>query len=197
MKKIKKTTVAMLFLFSSLLTMAQVQYNADTEISVLNWKGFKPTGDHYGIVKIKKGFFTIKDSQVTGGEFEIDMNSIIDLDMEADSEYNTKLVNHLKSEDFFSVEKFPIATFKMSKTEKKGDKTLVTGDLNIKGITHAVSFLALIKIENENLHVKSEPFKIDRSKWNVKYKSKSFFGDLGDKFIYDDIELSFEVNAKQ
>lgn len=197
MKTILERTVIALFLFSSFLTVAQVKFNADTETSVLNWKGFKPTGDHYGTVKVKNGFFTVKDKQVVGGEFEIDMTSIVDLDMDADSEYNAKLVNHLKSEDFFSVEKYPVASFKISKTEIKGDKTLITGDLSIKGKSHSISFLASVKNEGENLYVKSETFKIDRSKWDVKYQSKSFFADLGDKFIYDDIELSFEVTAKQ
>jgi len=197
MKTILERTVIALFLFSSFLTVAQVQFNADTETSVLNWKGFKPTGDHYGTVKVKNGFFTVKDKQIVGGEFEMDMTTIVDLDMDADSEYNAKLVNHLKSDDFFSVEKYPVASFKISKTEIKGDKTFITGDLSIKGKTHSISFLASVKSEGENLHVKSETFKIDRSKWNVKYQSKSFFADLGDKFIYDDIELSFEVTAKQ
>lgn len=197
MKKITERTLITLFLFSTFLTTAQVQFNADTETSVLNWKGFKPTGDHYGTVKLKEGFFTVKDKQIVSGEFEIDMTSIVDLDMDADSEYNAKLVNHLKSEDFFSVEKYPVAAFKISKTEAKGDKTLITGDLSIKGKSHSVSFLASVKNEGENLYVKSETFKIDRSKWDIKYQSKSFFTDLGDKFIYDDIELSFEVAAKQ
>lgn len=197
MKKIAEKTLITLFLFSTFLTTAQVQFNADTETSVLNWKGFKPTGDHYGTVKLKEGFFTVKDKQIVSGEFEIDMTSIVDLDMDADSEYNAKLVNHLKSEDFFSVEKYPVAAFKISKTEAKGDKTLITGDLSIKGKSHSVSFLASVKNEGENLYVKSETFKIDRSKWDIKYQSKSFFTDLGDKFIYDDIELSFEVAAKQ
>ena len=119
MKTIVKKTLTVLFLCSTFLTMAQVKFNADTDNSVLNWKGFKPTGDHYGTVTIKKGFFTVKDEQVVSGEFEIDMTSIIDLDMDADSEYNTKLVNHLKSEDFFSVEKYPVASFKIIKKEKK------------------------------------------------------------------------------
>ena len=197
MKTIVERTLITILLFSAFLTSAQGQFNADTEASILNWKGFKPTGDHYGTVKVKEGFFTVKDKQVVSGEFEIDMTSIVNLDMDADSEYNTKLVNHLKGDDFFSVQKYPVASFKISKTEIKGDKTLITGDLSIKGKTHSVSFLASVKNEGKNLYVKSETFKIDRSKWDVKHQSKSFFADLGDKFIYDDIELSFEVTAKQ
>lgn len=196
MKTILTKSLTVLFLFSSLLTIAQVQFNADTETSLLNWKGFKPTGEHFGTIKVKSGFFTISDKQVSG-EFEIDMTSIVDLDMEADSKYNTKLVNHLKSEDFFFVEKFPIASFKISNSEVKGGKTLLIGDLIIKGITHEISFLVTVHQEGEKLQVKSETFKIDRSKWEIKYQSKSFFSDLGDKFIYDDIELSFEVIANQ
>lgn len=197
MKTFLSKTVKVIFFFSSFITMAQVQFNADTEASVLNWKGFKPTGEHYGTVNIKNGFFTVKDKQIISGEFEIDMTSIVDLDMDAESEYNAKLVNHLKNEDFFFVEKYPEASFKIVSSESKGDKTMITGDLTIKGITHPVSFPAAIKTEGDDLYVKSENFKIDRSKWEIKFKSKSFFSDLGDNFIYDDIELSFIVTARK
>ncbi len=196
MRTIVLKSLTVLFLFSSMLTIAQVTYNADTEASVLNWKGSKPTGDHNGTVNIKSGYFNVSDDAMTG-EFDIDMTSIVDLDLEAGSKYNTKLVNHLKSEDFFSVEKFPTASFKLSKSEAKGNKTLMTGDLTIKGITHEISFLATVHQEGKKLHVKSDTFTIDRSKWDVKYKSTSFFADLGDKFIYDDIEISFDVRLNQ
>ncbi|MGI9530223.1 YceI family protein [Lutimonas sp.] len=196
MKTIALKSLTILFLCSSVLTFAQEKFNADTDNSVVYWKGSKPTGDHNGTVKVKTGFFNISDKGISG-EFDIDMTSIINLDLEAGSKYNTKLVNHLKSEDFFSVEKFPTATFKVTKSEVKGEKTLITGNLSIKGITHEISFLATVHQEAKKLHVKSDTFTIDRSKWEVKYKSTSFFADLGDKFIYDDIELSFDVVANQ
>ena len=81
----------------------------------------------------------------------MDMTSIVNLDLEAGSKYNTKLVNHLKSEDFFSVEKFPTATFKVTKSEAKAEKSLITGDLTIKGITHEISFLATVHQEGKKL----------------------------------------------
>lgn len=196
MKTIALKSLTILFLFGSMLTSAQVKFNADTDTSVVFWKGSKPTGDHNGTVKVKSGFFSVSDKGISG-EFDIDMTSIVNLDLEAGSKYNTKLVNHLKSDDFFSVEKFPTASFKVTKSEVKGDKTLISGDLSIKGISHEISFLATIHEEGNKLHVKSDTFTIDRSKWNVKYKSTSFFADLGDKFIYDDIELSFDVVANQ
>jgi len=197
MRKILLRTVCTLFLLNSFISVAQVEFKADTEASVLNWKGFKPTSDHYGTVNVKNGFFTVKDKQIISGEFEIDMTSIIDLDMDADSEYNAKLVNHLKSEDFFNVGKYPEASFKVIETKTKGDKTIITGDLTIKGITHSIAVPVSVKNEEGNLYVKSEKFKIDRSKWDIKFKSKSFFSDLGDNFIYNEMELSFTVTARK
>jgi polyisoprenoid-binding protein YceI len=193
-KSILKVFGLALMLFTISIT-AQNDFKTNTSNSKINWKGFKPGGSHHGSIMIKDGHFTINDNQITGGEFTIDMNSIVDLDMEADNEYNAKLVNHLKSDDFFDVEKYPTAKFKVTETFVKGDKTLVKGNLTIKNKTNPVSFLATVKINDTKLNVKSESFKIDRSKWDIKYKSKSFFEDLADKFIYDEMELSFELEA--
>ena len=195
MKTKIKNALSTLLLFSTLLVVGQDQYKADTESSLINWKGFKPTGEHYGTVKVKSGSFTIENKKIVAGEFEIDMNSIIDLDMAADSEYNAKLVGHLKSDDFFGVEKYPVAIFKVTSTEAKGDQTLIKGDLTIKEKTHPVSFLATVSLDANLLTVKSEKFKIDRSTYDIKFKSKSFFSDLGDQFIDDNMELSVHVKA--
>lgn len=195
MKNIFKITLSTLLLFSTMLISGQNQLKVDTASSIVNWKGFKPTGDHYGTVNVKSGSFTIENNMIIAGEFEIDMNSIVDLDMPADNEYNAKLVGHLKSDDFFGVEKYPVALFKVTSSETKGDKVLIKGDLTIKENTHPVSFLATVSLTGNKLMLKSETFKIDRSKWDIKFKSKSFFSDLGDNFIYDDMELSVIVNA--
>lgn len=195
MKTKIKNALSTLMLFSTLLVVGQDQYKADTESSLINWKGFKPTGKHYGTVKVKSGSFTIENRKIVAGEFEIDMNSIIDLDMAADSEYNAKLVGHLKSDDFFGVEKYPVAIFKVTSTEAKGDQTLIKGDLTIKEKTHPVSFLATISMDGNQLTLKSDTFMVDRSKYDIKFKSKSFFSDLGDQFIDDDMELSIHVKA--
>lgn len=195
MKTKIKNALSTLLLFSTLLVMGQDQYKADTESSLINWKGFKPTGEHYGTVKVKSGSFKIENKKIVAGEFEIDMNTIIDLDMAADSEYNAKLVGHLKSDDFFGVEKYPVAIFKVTSTEAKGDQTLIKGDLTIKEKTHPVSFLATISMDENQLTLKSDTFMVDRSKYDIKFKSKSFFSDLGDQFIDDDMELSVHVKA--
>lgn len=197
MKNIYFTSLILVFVLNTTIALGQDQYKADISTSEVHWKGFKPTGDHYGNVKLKNGSFTVKGKKIVGGEFHIDMNTIVDLDMPADNEYNAKLVGHLKSEDFFGVEKHPTAKFKVVSTENKGDKVLINGELTIKEKTHPVSFLAIVKQEGNKLSVKSDVFKIDRAKWDIKFKSKSFFEDLADNFIYDDIEMSIEVAASK
>jgi len=186
-----------ILLITSYSAIAQNSFIANTDNSTIYWKGFKPTGSHNGTIKIKEGNFTFEKGLISGGEFTFDMNSIVDLDMAADSEYNAKLVNHLKSPDFFDSSKYPNAVFKITATEKKGDQTLIKGTLTLKDKTNAIEFLATITSSGNDLNVKSETFKIDRSKWDVKFKSKSFFDNLADNFIYDDMEISFDVKAKK
>ena len=194
----KRTITSLLTLCLAVLTsgmLAQTQWKADTEASKVFWRGFKPTGEHHGTVVLKDGQFSVVDGKITGGEFRIDMNTITDLDMPADSEYNAKLVNHLKSDDFFGVAKHPYATFRISSIKEEGDKKRITGDLTIKENTHPVSFLATEEWIDGRLHLKSEVFKVDRSKFDVRFKSKSFFEDLADNFIEDDMEISVDVTA--
>lgn len=197
MKKILLAVIAISFLAFSFTNIKKTNYKVNTATSKINWKGFKPTGSHYGTIDLDNGNLLIKNDKIIGGEFTINMNSIVDLDMPADNEYNAKLVSHLKSADFFDVEKYPNGSFQIKETEDKDGKTLIKGELTLKGISHPVSFLADVKIENGQLTLKSETFKIDRSKWNIRYKSKSFFDDLKDKFIEDVMEISIEVIANK
>ena len=197
MNKTILTLSIVLFITFSFNSIKKVNYKVNTNTSKINWKGFKPTGSHYGTIHLSNGNFIVNNEKIVGGEFTIDMNTIVDLDMPSDNEYNAKLVGHLKSKDFFDVEKYPNGGFHIKETEYKGGKTLIKGELTLKGITHPVSFLAEVKIENGQLTFKSEPFKVDRSKWNVRYQSKSFYSDLKDKFIEDDMEISIVVSANK
>lgn len=194
----KKSVISIsLVLFASFTAMSQDKFVANAKSSVINWKGFKPTGSHHGTILIKEGNFEVKNNAIVGGEFTIDMNTIVDLDMPADSEYNAKLVNHLKSADFFDVEKYPTSVFKITGTGKKDGKTLIKGNLSMKDKTNPAEFLATVTFNGDNIEVKSETFTLDRSKWNVRYGSKSFFDDLADKFINDEMEISINVKAKK
>lgn len=197
MKKILLSVISISFIAFSFTNIKKTNYKVNIETSKINWKGFKPSGSHYGTIDLANGNFVVKNDKISGGEFTIDMHSIVDLDMPADNENNAKLVGHLKSADFFDVEKYPNGSFQIKDTENIDGKTLINGELTLKDITHPVSFLADIKIENGRVTLKSESFKVDRSKWNIRYKSKSFFNDLKDKFIDDDMEISIEVIANK
>ncbi len=176
---------------------ASVKYVANAAESVIEWTGFKPTGKHNGTIKVESGTFTVNDGKIESGTFLIDMKSIVVLDMPADDEYNAKLVGHLKSADFFDVEQFANAAFEVTGFEEKEGKTWLSGNLAIKGKKNNVTFPVTVGSVDGAYSITSEVFTIDRSKWDIKYKSKSFFSDLGDKFINDDMELKLSLKAKQ
>jgi polyisoprenoid-binding protein YceI len=170
-------------------------YKVDTSSSSIKWTGKKVTGKHNGKIKIKSGELQTKSEVLTGGTIVIDMNSITNDDL-TDSESNKKLIGHLRSEDFFSVDKFPSATFEITRVDAgAGEKdAIVTGNLTIKGKTEPVSVSAKLNF-NDNKLKASGKTTIDRTKWDIKYGSGKFFQNLGDKVIYDEVELEFDLEA--
>jgi polyisoprenoid-binding protein YceI len=171
-------------------------YNVDTASSTVIWKGYKVTGQHTGTVKIKNGSLTWDAGKLTGGSFEIDMTSITCTDLEG--EYATKLVNHLKSDDFFGTAKYPTAKFVITKAipqDTKGNYKIV-GNLTIKETTKEIKFMAVVSESNGTVN-SSGKITIDRSEYNVKYGSGSFFDGLGDKTIYDEFDLQVSLVAKK
>jgi polyisoprenoid-binding protein YceI len=172
-------------------------YQVDTEKSLLKWKGEKVTGFHVGTVKIKDGQL-IKTGEKYSGEFVIDMTTIENEDLQG--EWKTKLMNHLRSDDFFSVDKYPTATFKVTKVAlykpREGENYThkVTGDLTIKGISNEISFPAIIEATDDMLTAEAA-FTIDRTEWNIQFRSGSYFENLGDKLIYDDIKFDLKLVA--
>jgi polyisoprenoid-binding protein YceI len=166
-------------------------YTVNVETSTIEWQGFKPTGSHTGTINIKSGVLKTKGNSVKSGLFIIDMSTI------KESKNNAKLEGHLKSDAFFDVEKFPSAAFEITGFEDHNGKTMLSGNLTLKDITNNVTFPVTVTHQDDNLTLSSEVFTIDRSKWNVKYGSKSFFDDLKDKFINDDIELKITVKANK
>ena len=170
--------------------------NVDLATSVLNWKGSKPTGDHNGTVALKSGGLLVENGAITAGEFIVDMNSIVNLDMKG-KKGATNLENHLKSADFFEVAAYPTAKFVITKVEENAGKLSVTGNLNIKDVTKSITIPATLSEVDGAYVFKSENFNIDRADFNVKYKSKKFFDNLKDKFVNDLVEMSFEVKASK
>jgi polyisoprenoid-binding protein YceI len=169
----------------------------DTQNSKVSWEGFKPSGEHNGLISIAQGTISLEKGNLVGGNFKFDMNSITDLDMPADDEYNKKLVTHLKSADFFDVEKYPRSTFEITKVSESGGDLNISGNLTIKGISKNITIPAGLIKNNGKVTIKSDIFTIDRTDFNVRYGSKKFFDNLKDKFINDEFELSFELNTIQ
>ncbi|WP_422105361.1 YceI family protein [Winogradskyella sp.] len=180
---------------ASVAEATALKFKADTEKSTIEWKGFKPTGSHTGTIAIAKGLINVNDGAVESGNFVIDMSSIKVTDIPLEEEGNAKLAGHLTSADFFDVATYPQAKFEVTGLETVDGKTMLSGNLTMKDATNNISIPVTTNIEGDNMTLTSEAFTIDRSKWNIKYGSKSFFDNLGDRFINDDIELKVNLVA--
>jgi polyisoprenoid-binding protein YceI len=163
--------------------------------SSVNWIGKKVTGAHDGTIGIKEGNFTFNNGKLTGGNVIIDTTSIIILDV-TDPATNAQFAGHLASDDFFSIEKFPTASLEITKaTEQTANNYLVEGNLTIKGITHPITFNLDLNISNTTLKAAGKII-IDRTKYEMKFRSGNFFTNLGDTLIYNEFELNVNVIAE-
>lgn len=183
-------------LFAALLgTEAKDNYKVNTQESTVEWVGKKVTGQHNGVISLEGGRLEMEDGQLVGGIFTIDMTTIEDIDLSGGSK--EKLEGHLKSDDFFGVEKYPTATFVITKAVPQGPgKYKIVGNITIKGKTEEIQFPATIE-EKDGKIVATADLSIDRSKFDVKYGSGSFFDNLGDKTIYDNFDLSISLVANK
>lgn len=164
----------------------------DTTDSVISWKGYKVLGSHEGTISLKSGDLQMQDGALVGGSFVIDMGTINCTDLTG--EYKGKLEGHLKSADFFGVEKFPTATFNITNVVSRGTtgSYKITGDLTIKETTKPVRFNVQITEENGQ-QIATGEVEIDRSDFDVRYGSGSFFDNLGDNTIYDEFDLGIRL----
>ncbi|WP_136667061.1 YceI family protein [Flavobacterium sp. H122] len=183
--------------------MDGTKYTVDSKNSIVNWTGFKPMGKHNGTIKISEGFVNIKNDSIVAGRFFIDMNTITVTDLKS-GDGKEDLENHLKGlgdkekkDHFFNVSKYPTSDFKITKVDFKEGKTVIFGNLTIKGVIKAVNFPAQVSINENQVTINSETLRLNRTYWNVNYASKSLFSDLKDKFINDEIEVQVNVTAKR
>ncbi len=166
-------------------------YTVDTKKSSLHWIGKKVTGQHDGNIKIKSGEFTVKGNKLAKGTFVIDMPSMTNIDLADNEGMMNQLMGHLKSDDFFGVEKYPEATLEIKKSSSfKDGKAEVTADLTIKDQTHPITFT--VTQDGDKF---STTLVIDRTLYNVRYGSGKFFENLGDKTIYDEFTLEVSLVA--
>ena len=176
-----------LFLFSCSLIFGQQK--VDVSASNIKWTGSQISGkSHFGSLKFKTGNITIKNNVVESGVFVVDMTSLSVDDLEGRGKKS--LEGHLNSDDFFSVESFPTSSLTISSGKQSGPSSFdVSGTLTIKGVSQRVSFSLNLE-ENNSASAK---LTFDRSKFNVRYGSGSFFENLGDKLILDNIDLEISL----
>jgi polyisoprenoid-binding protein YceI len=189
MKKIilNLSLVLAVVLSSVAFTTIAEKKEVKTAESKVTWKGYKVTGSHEGIINLKSGFLTFEADKLTGGEFIVDMTSLSSTDLEG--EYKDKLDGHLKSDDFFGVAKHPTSKLVFTSVKATGkNKYEINGDLTIKGKTNPVTFDLSVYGSKA-----TGALKIDRSNYDVRYGSGSFFDNLGDKTIYDEFDLVVDL----
>ena len=176
------TLISISFSYSQSLTANKTQ-------SLIRWYGEELTGKtHFGNLSFKEGRIELQDGLIIGGNFVVNMTSLSVEDLSGGAK--ERLEGHLRSDDFFSVDKYPEATLKISQKAKvEGDVQKLYGELTIKGIKHAVDF-SIILVDKKTA---TANLTFDRSKYNVRFRSGSFFENLGDKLILDDIRMEVSL----
>ena len=173
------------------VTVQDTSLSFNTDSSKITWTGTELTSKtHYGSLRLKEGNLTIQESKITSGNFIVDMWTLTVLDLEG--MMALRLAKHLRSDDFFSVEKFQTASLKVLDSSQEVNGTFnVNGELTIKDITHPIEF-TITKIDDNNYNAN---LTFDRSKYDVKFRSGTFFENLGDKLILDDIDLEVSLSV--
>ena len=178
-----------------------VTYTLDPAATTLSWKGTNAVAgkSHNGTISVTEGTVSVENNNISAGSFTIDMNSIMNADL-TEADKNGMLVGHLKSPDFFDAAAFPTASFAVTRSEvATGDPAAthyVYGNLTLKGITNEIKVPAQVSVSGDDLKI-TAAFAIDRAKWEVKYGSGSFFENLGDKLINDEIEFTLDLVARK
>lgn len=201
-KRIRTTLALAIGLSTVWAAQADMRYQVDPAGSTVKWHGAKLGTDHFGKIQLKRGWLTLEGNRLTGGEFVVDMTSITNDDLSTKRGFfggrspNEKLLDHLKSDDFFAVKKFPESKFviKQSAVGQAGDYE-ITGDITIRGITQPVRFTASVTVDGKRLTAHGK-LKFNRAKHDVKFNSGSFSTRLGDKLIYDEVPLEVQLEAR-
>ena len=198
MGNIIRTAAIFITVFVSILTAADT-LQVDMENSQIKWIGRKVTGEHSGTLNLSGGWVVLDKNSINSGKFIFDMASISNTDIES-PEWKQKLEDHLKSEDFFHTDSFPHAILEIKSLQlvfvensKKSDQILA--DLTIRGITHEIKFPFDLTQSQNNFNAEGS-VDIDRTLYNIQYKSGKFFDELGDKLIYDNFTVQFMVQTK-
>ncbi|MEG2077800.1 YceI family protein [Chryseobacterium sp.] len=173
------------------------KYVLDTLNSRIEWKGYKvfksENTSHFGNIKFESGDVTIKDGTLESGKFVADMTSLSSEDLKDKADQLEKLNSHLKSADFFEVDKFPTASYEITKVSPTADgdyNTVLEGNLSIKGISKPVQFKANVSVKGSEVSIATEPKDIMREDFEVKFQSPTENG-----VIKNDVTLQIKVKA--
>jgi polyisoprenoid-binding protein YceI len=176
--------------------MKRINYKIDKAESRIAWMGKRVTGSHHGTIDITEGVLTMDDGALAAGEFIVDTRSIKILDI-TDPDTNQQFAGHLASEDFFASGDYPTANLMISKVSKHVNTNYhIAAELTIKGITKPIAFDAEVEKLNIDTLKASGKLLIDRTKYNMKFRSGQFFKDLGDALIYDEFTLNVQLTAR-
>ncbi|MEW7292568.1 YceI family protein [Aquimarina sp. 2304DJ70-9] len=186
MKTRLKSLILAIAIISTTSVLAQKKQIKASE-STINWTGKKVTGQHTGTLNLSEGFLVFEGESITSGEFTVDMTSLKVTDLEA-GKGKEKLEGHLSSDDFFGIENHKTAKLVVTKAKKTDKGYKIAGDLTIKGKTNPIEFDLTV-----NGNAASTKLKVDRTKYDIKYGSGSFFDNLGDKTISDEFELAVDL----
>jgi len=194
----------------------------NSEASKIAWMGYKPTGQHRGVIPATNGTVTVNGTEVTGGSFSFDITALEIHDLEEGTENHGKLKNHLQSDDFFDAANHPTATFEITAVEPFTAEDIVTdeeqfasentpkanselspeapnywvsGNLTMRGTTKNIKFPATINVADGVVTAKAG-FNIDRTDWGLAYGDEASVADKAkDKFVYNNVGLVLDVKA--
>jgi len=187
--------IALLFVLLSIGGFA-AEYTVDKKSSTVNWTGKKVTGKHFGKIYFESGELNVKNNRIVGGSFIMDMTSFTVDDLD-EGKWHDMLYNHLRSDDFFSVDKHKTSTLELTSVRTKDGKNYqFTGNLVIKEISHPVQFNAQVDLNRSILKAEGQ-IVIDRTLYGMRFNSGKFFVNLGDKLVYDEFTLDFQLVAKK
>jgi len=178
--------------------LASGTYTIDTNNSTVEWTAYKTLVDGYednGTFPVT-GIVTVSENGSIAATTTLDIANL-NVTSVSGPGGTDRLANHLRSEDFFAAEQYPTATLTTTNIRSSATSSStydVTADLTMKGVTNEISFPADISMEDGSISVRADT-EIDRSRWNIRYGSQSFFNDLGDNVIGDMVDISVDVVA--
>ncbi len=185
-------SIAALLVLNTQLVLGQKKYLADKDKSNFEWLGEKVVGEHKGTIKLNYGEVVLEDNTLSKGIFNINMQSIKNTDI-TDPDTRSKLVGHLRSEDFFNVNEYPESKLVITnKPDFSSGSAWVKGNLTIKGKTHPIEFRATKNTVEGGIKFYAN-ITVDRTLYDVRFGSGKFFDNLGDKTIYDEFKLKVNL----